>query len=138
MNWIARYIGVPFLDGGRSLSGYDCWGLVQVVFLNERGIELPSYGEISAHDLIRVARKIEQETVGERGPWVEVVRSALRPFDVVVMYRRRLAAHVGLVALPGKMLHVAEAQHTVLVPIDSPHVNLYPRVKFFRHEALAL
>ena len=27
-HWAQHYIGLPWQAGGRSLSGFDCWGLV--------------------------------------------------------------------------------------------------------------
>ena len=55
MDWWARYIGLPFQDGGRGPHAFDCWGLVRDVYARELAVALPSYGEISARDLVRVA-----------------------------------------------------------------------------------
>ena len=54
VNWTSRYVGIPFVDGGRGIDGLDCWGLFLLVYLEQFGIELPSYGEISAMDLLTV------------------------------------------------------------------------------------
>lgn len=37
----ARYVGIPFVQGGEAWSGCDCWGIVQLWYRNERRIELP-------------------------------------------------------------------------------------------------
>jgi cell wall-associated NlpC family hydrolase len=29
--WADRYRAIPYLDGGRTFSGADCWGLCQLV-----------------------------------------------------------------------------------------------------------
>jgi sulfur carrier protein ThiS len=38
-----KYIGLPYLDNGRTTAGLDCWGLARLFYKNEYNIELPSY-----------------------------------------------------------------------------------------------
>ena len=40
-----KYIGLPYLDNGRTEAGVDCWGLARIFYKDELGIELPSYAE---------------------------------------------------------------------------------------------
>lgn len=73
----ARYLGVPYVWGGESPSGFDCSGLTQYVFA-EVGVSLP-----------RVAR--EQQRVG-----TPVSRDQLQPGDLV--FFGSPAHHVGIYA----------------------------------------
>lgn len=129
--WVGAYIGIPFADGGRGRSACDCWGLVRLVYGDLLGIDLPGYGEISAHDLARVSHRIRTDSAAR--PWLPV-ESEARPFDVLVMRGRPL--HVGVMVDAGHVLHVEAATSSVVVPLDHPQVR-WRRLALHRHEALA-
>lgn len=58
-----RFVGIPYLDKGRSIVGSDCWGLLFQVYRELRGIELPSYAEryVTGSDRAAMARLIAGE-----------------------------------------------------------------------------
>lgn len=129
-----NYIDIPFVDGGRDRSGCDCWGLVRMVHA-DAGINLPSYGEISAGELLAVAREMSG---GMEDPvWRRVDGERRRPLDVVVMRRlseaSRVPVHVGVMVDEKRLLHVLIATNSVVVPLT--HFSIAPRViGFFRHK----
>ncbi|HRQ13091.1 MAG TPA: NlpC/P60 family protein [Promineifilum sp.] len=130
MSWVCRYIGLPYRDHGRTRSGVDCWGLVRLIYKNELGIDLPSYAEISAEDLMRAARAIDAGKDGEL--WRGVPASDIVPFDVAVMrhYGRRTVGHVGIVTPERRILHVEISTDSVVVPMD--HYTVRERLACFR------
>jgi len=133
MMWAAKYVGLPFLDHGRDFKGVDCWGLVRLVLKEEKGIDVPSYGDISATDLDAVARMVKREAL--LVPWVDVLPNAVQPFDVAVMFRRIAPVHVGIMVTRWDVLHIEEKISAVMVPLThSSIVFRYPR--FFRHRDL--
>lgn len=134
MNWTDRYIGIPFAEKGRTPRAVDCWGLVQLVFRTERGIELPSYTE----DYVGIAERAEIAHALQRAysdPWRRV-ESGAKDFNVAMFRRGRVEAHVGLVCGPGLMLHVEEGRD---VRIESYNTAPWADrlIGVFRHMDLA-
>ncbi len=129
--WVEKYIGLPFVDGGRDWSGVDCWGLVRLVLEYERCILVPSYGEISAEELSKVAKEVAGESSKE--PWHSVIHPT--GFDVAVMHRRRSPVHVGIMASPVHLLHIERATSTVLIETSHPSVS-FRSIQYFRHREL--
>jgi cell wall-associated NlpC family hydrolase len=99
-----RFVGIPYLDKGRSLVGLDCWGLLHLVYRELRGIELPSYAEryTTGADRIAMARLI----AGELDAWQEVAPGQEGTFDGVLMREGEFPRHIGIVTTPGMVLHV--------------------------------
>lgn len=127
MTWWSEYIGIPFLSGGRGSSAYDCWGLVRAVYADRLGLELPSYGEISADDLVRVARAMDR---AKDDGWVPC---GPQPFAVVLMRHPRggrRIVHVGVMVDDKRVMHVEEATSTVVVPVD--HMSVSGRIVGYR------
>lgn len=127
MNW-SEYVGIPFVDGGRDASGLDCWGLVRLIYAQEVGAILPSYGEISAANLTAVARQITGGA--DTDEWFEP--DVPEPLDVAVMRLNgsRWAGHVGIVTAPGRIIHIERATHSVIVPTS--HWTVRERIVGYR------
>jgi len=132
MGLFDRYVGLPFLDHGRSLVGLDCWGLVCLVYRELRGIELPSYAAdyVSAADRAEIAALI----AGELAPWQEVPAGEEMRFDGVLMREGKFPRHVGLVTQPGKLLHVDRGETSRIEPYRFGFLS-HRIVKFYRYGA---
>lgn len=144
--WAERYVGVPFVDGGRTLAGCDCWGLVRIVLADAAGLELPTYDAISAHDLIRVARQVGR--MAGAGPWSTAVPIGQeRALDVAVLRvhrtvergfgaNPRMPAHVGVIVAAGMILHAQAGVCSVIQPLADQEIGRRI-LGIYRHEALA-
>jgi cell wall-associated NlpC family hydrolase len=108
------WLRIPFKDGGRDNKGCDCWGLIRLIY-GHRGVELPTYGEIAAKDLIRVRSQISSDK--GHSQWDRVVLGSEQPMDIVVMTGamrtsdgalRHAPVHVGLVTKPGWLIHTED------------------------------
>jgi peptidoglycan DL-endopeptidase CwlO len=83
----ARYLGVPYVWGGASPSGFDCSGLVMYVYA-QLGVSLPHY------------------TVAQWSATTPIPTSALEPGDLVFFDG---LSHVGIYIGNGEFIH---APHT--------------------------
>lgn len=128
--WVERYIGIPFADEGYSLKGCHCWGIVYLVYLRERGIELPTYAEISWRDLHAVARTMLEDSA--RDPWHRAAVPA-QAFDVVLM--RGESYHAGVMVDGAHILHVERSTDSVCVPVSHPSIR-HRVLASFRHKVL--
>lgn len=86
---------IPFVDGGRSFDGADCWGLCMLVSQHSFGVELPDEpgralksGEI---DFVIAARTITRRLVEFRPV------DSPREGDLVLLKPRQLPIHIGIV-----------------------------------------
>jgi cell wall-associated NlpC family hydrolase len=97
----SRYLGVPYVYGGATPSGFDCSGLVQYVF-RKFGVELPHY----------------TVTQAQRG--APVRREELRPGDVIFFGEnggRGFLYHVGIYIGNNRFIHAPHTGDVVKVSL---------------------
>lgn len=141
--WANRYIGIEYEDYGRAAAGADCWGLVRMVLAEQAGIAVPSWSTRYETDenpdgLV--------ELIGEQkiaGTWRRIAPTDERPLDLVELTQPVMAAgrwkflplHIGIVVIPGWLLHVERATAAVLVDYHRPPMR-NSVVAFWRHRDL--
>lgn len=125
-----RYVGIPFLDRGRTFAGVDCWGLVRLVYRGELGVELPAYESLYRTVDERTGVELLELVERKRGAWQQV--EAPETFDLVLLRIAGVPCHVG-VALPGgRMIHCARGADSRIESYRGP--KWAPRVEgFYRH-----
>lgn len=140
MIWAASYLGIPFLERGVSRRGCDCWGLLCLIFTEQRGIALPDYAEVPAGANRAKIDAILAASI-DSSAWQPVAPGAERAFDVVLMrgiIRHEGAAHsrpihVGCVIAPGRLIHI-EQESGVMIADYRRHPVTSKRVEgFFRY-----
>lgn len=102
--WAGYYIGLPFEEHGRTISGLDCWGLVRLVFGEQYNICLPSYAQ--AYDSTNNEKELGPLIRKESSKWRRIKKGQEQLGDVIVMRIRGEPMHVGLVLGDHTMLHV--------------------------------
>lgn len=96
VNTAMKYLGVPYVWGGTSPSGFDCSGLVQYSCA-KNGISVP-----------RVA-------AAQRGAGRYVSRENLQPGDLVFFSHGSSVGHVGIYVGNGNMIHAPQTGDVVKI-----------------------
>jgi cell wall-associated NlpC family hydrolase len=129
---IESYIGIPFVEKGRSREGCDCYGLLCLVYRDLLGVVLPAFmnGYVSTQDSEELARLIR----GHLEPWGRIEAGTEEPFDGVLMTEGGVPRHMGIVTRKGWLLHVENGGESLIERYDS--FRLKRRVAgFYRHES---
>lgn len=103
--WVQSYLGIPFLEKGRTRAGLDCYGLVRLVYQEQRGLELPSYAEgyATTTDADEITALYRGEVASQ---WQERPLADAQCFDVAVLRILGEPIHFALVLDPPYFLHV--------------------------------
>lgn len=130
---LSAFVGLPWADKGRSEDGCDCWGLCCLVYRTALAIELPSYSEFYATPADRKA--VSGLIAGHQPEWSEVHGGLERVLDLVLMTEAGIPRHIGIVARPGLVLHMAPGRESVIEPYTTGKVK-HRLAGFFRHKSL--
>lgn len=116
--WVSRYVGTPYVPGGATAAGADCWGLLTLVWREQFGRPLPPYaGERWRPQA--AAQAVGDDAAGYVVQFDPVPAGAERLGDGVLLRMRGHPLHVGLVVEPGLMLHTHERADACLERYDS-------------------
>lgn len=114
---IANYIGIPYLDGGRTPEGGDCWFLIWYIYQKEFGILLPSFSTVTYYG----TGKEELGTTIEEGlkKWKRIPEEEATFADIIIFKICNHCAHVAFFLEKEKMLHLCEGYNSVVENYNS-------------------
>jgi cell wall-associated NlpC family hydrolase len=132
-SWATQYVGAPYVAGGRTLDGVDCWGLLNLVWAEQMGVQLPAYEGALYHDQSST-EAVAQDAVAFASHYAPVTPGREQLGDGILIRMRGAPLHVGMVLAPGVMLHVEEGANAVIERYDG--FRWAKRiVGFYRYEA---
>jgi len=109
-----KYIGIPYAEKGRDISGLDCYGLVRLIYKNEYKIDLPSFtADYDADDNTRIQDLFAQYKEG----WETIDQPS--EGDVVLFRMMGIESHIGIVIDSSHFLHVREGRDSVIESFDN-------------------
>jgi len=125
MHWANDYVGIPWLDGGRTRAGCDCYGLVRLVLAERFSIFVSAYDQFyvsTTEERQRIADTIQ----ADKGPvgWKKLSEKAdAIPGDVALFKIWGLPIHCGILFAPLEMLHVRRGCDAVPESMTNPLWN---------------
>jgi cell wall-associated NlpC family hydrolase len=112
---INKYIGIPYESRGRSWEATDCYGLVQLFYKEEFGIDVPDYlwAYTTAEDKESVSAAIEQNKTN----WQQIDDPEYG--DVLVFQIAGYPMHVGIKMRGDDFLHCFQNTQSCLERLSS-------------------
>lgn len=131
--WPARFVGLPYADRGRGPDGWDCWGLVRLVYARMLEVELPSCAGdyVCSEEAAEVSALLAERA--SDGGWMRAATP--RSFDVALLRRGRYDSHVGVMIDGRRMLHMEGQDAAKVARLDDPRWS-HRVVGTFRHPSL--
>jgi probable lipoprotein NlpC len=131
-HWSSKYVGVPYVVGGRDIGGLDCWGLLKLVYEQEFGVNLPAYTTLDVESAAQVCATVDEGAED----WLEIQK----PVDgcAVAMSKRKAIHHVGVFTNSdgGKILHSWDRKSVVADTVRGLWLRGFKIVKFYKHHGI--
>ena len=111
--WITDYLKLPFVDRGRDRAGLDCYGLVRLIYAEQRGILLPSYteGYLTGQD----RTEIQALSRGARAVhWRPIPLADIQLFDGLILRIAGAPIHFGMALDAEYFIHTMQGTCSVL------------------------
>lgn len=125
---VTKLIGAPYKHGGKTLKGFDCWGLVWY-FFNELGVDTPMPTDYET----RTSNKTKHETAQS------VLSEKLEPTDnleepcVIVFSKNGLTIHAGVwIPKVNKVMHCIERMGVVLEHLQTAEMTRGVKGRFYQ------
>ncbi len=115
--WAGHYIGLPFVEHGRSIYGLDCWGLVRLILFEQFDTVLPSY--TSNYTNTYSQKEIGKLVRNESSKWHSIKLGEEKCGDVIVLRMRGEPMHVGCIIGDKRMLHIERHINSSIESYDS-------------------
>lgn len=111
--WATQYLKLPFVDRGRDRAGLDCYGLVRLIYQEQRGILLPSYteGYATTDDKTEITALARGEIATR---WKPIPIETVQLFDGVILRIAGLPIHFGMVLDEQYFIHTMRGVWSVM------------------------
>uniref|UniRef100_A0A6H1ZJZ9 Putative tail protein n=1 Tax=viral metagenome TaxID=1070528 RepID=A0A6H1ZJZ9_9ZZZZ len=130
----SKYINLLYKNLGRDFNGVDCFGLLYLIFREERNIVLPDYTELKynkewyKHQENHIINNINDS-------WIRVSKP-YKTYDAIIFYNfgrvsSFIANHIGMYIGDNKFIHIMENTTSRVNNLDSYWVSkLYGTIRY--------
>jgi len=128
---LEKYLKVPYLTGGRTMEGLDCWGLVLLIRAEMGLMSMPDFGAVTRETVHRMQKAFTDGAyLLDRG---EPVAGA-----IAAVFKGSVFVHVGLVVEIEGRLAVIETNPSggVRWSFLTRFLSKYYKVVFYRDRSL--
>jgi len=104
-----KYKGLKYRNKGRDKDGVDCYGIIYLIFKEERGIILPDFlGVDYSPDF---AKKGENHIINEKGKLVDSFQKVDKPYKLydILLFSLKgygIVNHCGMYLKDNKFIHI--------------------------------
>lgn len=120
--WWQKYIGIPFLDRGRTWQGVDCGGLLYLIYKTELNIDLPGFDCFYHARVYKEANKVIDEVKKN------IFKKIDSPSEMcAVVFARdkwrineRGSYHVGICINEHEMIHAQDPTNVKVTSLSNP------------------
>lgn len=117
-----KYINIPFKHLGRDFSGVDCFGLVWLIFKEEKGIILPDFTNLGYSEGLckEKDKKIIRDKINEyNNVLFEIVEKPYQPLDIAILFGNgTVANHMGIFIGDEKLLHISKKTKSLVSELN--------------------
>jgi cell wall-associated NlpC family hydrolase len=116
----SKYINIKYKHKGRDFTGCDCFGLIYIIYKQERNIELPNYLDINYGCYLNEKEEDHIEKLYDyntKNKWI-IATLPYRLWDCLIFYasqKKVVADHIGMYIGDGKFIHTSAGLNISLV-----------------------
>ncbi len=120
-NW-KKYTNIPYKEFGRDFNGVDCYGLIALIYKEEKNIIIPDYTEL-AYNKTRYDIKNQEDHILKSIGIAWVFENKPKTFDVLIFNKGsncKITSHIGLYMGNNKFIHVLENFPSYIERLNNP------------------
>lgn len=112
---VPKYLMLTYANKGRDIAGVDCWGLIRLIFKEERNITLARCdGYLDSEDKEQTEKVILSESLAH---WEQVNKPA--KYDAVVFDLAGKPSHIGMMISDSEFIHALKGRGVTIERISN-------------------